>query len=133
MNLYQNDTNRGNLSLVDMGKSQQSVKIAMRRGEDILTDLKITPSLAKIDVEGFEFFVIEGLGSYKPDNLVFEFYPPYLEAAQVDPKSFLVSLADEGYSLYLIDSDGETSKKTPIELTDYSREYWKECNILATR
>lgn len=133
VDLFQNDTNRGNLSLADLAETKRSIKVQKRRGDEVLADLEISPELAKIDVEGYEPFVISGLGRYKPDNIMFEFYVPYLERFGVDPEVFLNSLNSEGYSLRLIDSHGETLEKTPSELTELSRKAWKEFMILASR
>jgi hypothetical protein len=131
--LYQNATNRGNLSLVDLADTGQSITVAMRRGEEVLTGLNMSPCLAKIDVEGYEPFVINGLGRYKPDTIMFEFYVPYLEAFGIDPETFLLSLTSEGYSLTCLDSDGTLQKKTPAELTAFSRQHRNTCNLLACR
>lgn len=136
--LYQNNINRGELSLIDLNQTGQYVNVPMFRGEDILDSLSIqVVSLVKIDVEGYESFVLKGLGRYMPNTLLFEFNARYCESFGVDPEDFLNSLLREGYSLELIDFHGgvvrRKPKNTPARLTEFSRTRKVDCNILATR
>jgi FkbM family methyltransferase len=77
--LYQVDDHRGNLSLADLGKTGRSIPVTQRRGGDVLAELGLRPRVAKIDVEGAEPQVLEGLG-YTPEVIIFEFVPHQLQA-----------------------------------------------------
>ena len=136
--LYQNSHNRGELSLVDLSKEGVYVKVKIFKGEDLLSSLGVDRvDFAKIDVEGYEPFVLEGLGRFLPNNILFEFNARYLNAHGVKPVDFLNSLVANGYALELVAAHGNTSgkspKNTPAALVEFSQVYDADCNILAFR
>jgi hypothetical protein len=77
--------------------------------------------LIKIDVEGAEASVLEGmtqlLGRSANLNLILEFMPPLLQSAGVAPRQFLDKLASLGCKVYFID---ETAGLVPIAVDDGS-------------
>lgn len=96
--LYQNTMNRGAMSLhpdnvYTDDKILAPVKIQTARGDDILKTLQQQISLLKIDVEGAEPLVLEGLRKTCLSNpsaaIVFEFFPPLVANFDVDPLEFL--------------------------------------------
>ena len=132
-NLFQCDSNRGMLSFADLNKTGCSIKIPINRGDEILRNLNIKPDAAKIDVEGAEPEVIEGLGDLRPSIILFEFVPKQLLALNHNPETFLISLASEGYDLNLIDSDdGKLTRCIPSEIIAKTIED-KDYNILARK
>jgi len=74
VNLYQTDENRGALSTSDiLGVGEErATKVRMRRGDAIMAELGARPRIAKIDVEGAEPSVMQGLGDHLPPILLFE-------------------------------------------------------------
>ena len=115
--LFQIDTNRGNLSLADLNKTGRSIKVPINRGDEILRKLNIVPDVAKIDVEGAEPDIIKGLGFLKPPIIQFEFVPEFFLGLNRNPKRFLNSLVSEGYVLNLIDSNnGKLTRCNPSEI-----------------
>ena len=132
-NLFQCDSNRGMLSFADLNKTGRSIKIPINRGDEILGNLNIKPYAAKIDVEGAEPEVIEGLGDLKPNIILFEFVPKQLFALNHDPEKFLNWLSSEGYDLDLIDpKDGKLDRCLPSEIISKIIE-GQDYNILARR
>jgi FkbM family methyltransferase len=132
--LFQREDNRGNLSFADLGGTGCSVSISVRRGEEVVAELKSRPTAAKIDVEGAEPLVLSGLGTRKPDILLFEFVPQNLKSLGHDPEAFLGSLVVEGYTLELIDPDsGARTQGSPSAVCRLAVELAKNCNVLATR
>lgn len=131
--LYLNESNRGQNSLADVSGTGVPVNIPMRRTEDVIDEQGVQPKLVKIDVEGYEPFVIRGLGMYKPDIIMFEFNVDYIESFEVGAASFLESLVAEGYSLALIEEDGRTRDLTPADAITLWGSTGIDQNILATR
>ena len=72
--------------------------------------------LVKIDVEGLEMSVLEGMLDTirrNPDlKIVTGFFPPILEESGCSPKGFLQKLVDLGFKLYITDEETETTKLT---------------------
>lgn len=134
VDLFQDEYNRGGLSLADLRGGGRSVSVPMRRGEEAIAELQLRPSVAKIDVEGAEPVVISGLGPTKPNIILFEFVPLLLRALDHNPEAFLESLEAEGYKLELIERDnGARIRRTPSSVMRFTQSSNKACNILATR
>lgn len=99
--LYQSVVNRGALSLhpdnVQLpDDTLPPITVQVATGDEILATLDRPISLIKVDVEGAEPAVLEGLRDTYHKNteaiLVFEFYPPYIVNFGVDPLKFLQHL-----------------------------------------
>jgi FkbM family methyltransferase len=133
VNLFQDDKNRGRLSLTDLARSGRSVRVPIVRGSEALEKLALQPTVVKMDVEGVEPVVFDGLG-YRPRVLLFEFAPQQLEAAGNDPKLFLDSLISEGYKLDLINPlDGSNMGTTSNSILAAIANSKRSFNILAVR
>ncbi len=133
VDLWQCEHNRGALSLADITGSGRSIKVEMRRGGEVLADLGMRPTVAKIDVEGAEPLVLAGLG-YWPAILLFEFVPSFIEALGQDPKAFLQELVLAGYTLELIEPIGASRRRmSPSGVMEYVTSSANDHNILATR
>jgi FkbM family methyltransferase len=114
--LYVNEVNCGASSLAKPRDDSPSITVTIRRGEEVLKELGLQPSVAKIDVEGAEPAVFRGLG-YSPSVLLMEFDSTLLAAHGEDPAQFLHFLLARGYSLEVIDSkSGKCVASTPAEI-----------------
>lgn len=95
--LFQDEANRGGLSLAKVSAAHRAgIAVPVRRGEEALAELNVRPRIVKIDVEGAEPLVFDGLG-YQPEVLLFEFIPQLIRAHGRDPEGFLTSLTRQGY------------------------------------
>lgn len=132
--LFQVRDNRGNLSLADHQSTGQSITVPMRRGDEILKSMGLRSSLAKIDVEGAEPFVLAGLGALQPETILFEFAPKFIRALKNDPETFLNSLSSAGYALELIDPYKHArTRLNPPEIMTHTNQFPFIWNILALR
>jgi FkbM family methyltransferase len=99
---------RGTSSLRSLTNSTEQITVATARLDDLLS-VQGKVSLIKIDVEGAELLVLEGmttcLGRDRPD-LIIEVTDPYLKALGHSATQLSTMLADLGYRMYLIDHKG---------------------------
>jgi FkbM family methyltransferase len=132
MDLYQVEENRGHLSFADLGHTGRSVKVPMRRGEEVFLELGVDrPNLIKIDVEGAEPLVISGLGT-RSRYLQFEFVPQQMRALELDPAAMLDELISCGYELSLIDRDtGDLESVSPEVLLERAEDTGLDYNVMA--
>ncbi len=91
--------------------------------------------IVKIDVEGGEMAVLEGMGRLIGENpeikLFCEFVPRMLTEAGTDPKLFLAKLAAHGFTIYSLDSQ----RREIVRVADVSRLLVEKerCNLFCTR
>ena len=90
-------SNRGRHSIVDLDM-KSAIKIPVRRLDDLTRSCAngVTSwSLVKIDVEGYEPFVIEGASETlsRTETLVIEYSPHFLRKAGVHPSSLFEALS----------------------------------------
>lgn len=129
--LYIPPNHRANSSFVNLTGRGQPVEISVRCGKEVLRELKVSPQLVKMDVEGAEPEVFEGLGYY-PDVLLLECVPQQLSAQGHDPRAFLRLLAHSGYELALVNSaTGRAMVHSPDDILSLVN--GTERNVLATR
>lgn len=83
MNQFGRHTGKATL-VARPGHSVRTVRVEVRRGDEVLSDLDTSkPTVIKIDVEGFEVPVLEGLGRILDGNVavVIEVSAPWLKRA----------------------------------------------------
>ena len=141
--LYQSSDNRGGLSLRaentdNGGEPLDPVKVETVVGDDLLSDLDRPISLIKIDVEGAEPLVIQGLKKTLKRNptakIFFEFWPRYVRGFDVDPIGFLEGLEKEGFGLSIVNTEAHTiTELSAREIVKTGKESPNALNILAAR
>ncbi len=100
-------SNRGRHSIVDPDDARSTVRVPVRTLDDIARtsgkDIK-SWSLVKIDVEGYESFVIDGASETLPriETLVMEYSPAILRLRGRDPAEILHILSTHFTGLYQI-------------------------------
>ncbi len=103
-------SNRGRHSLLDASAKTQ-IQVPVRTLDDLARESGQNVkswSLVKIDVEGYEPFVLKGAQETLPriETLVMEFSPALLTAAGRDPASLLAVLTAHFSTLYRIEASG---------------------------
>jgi FkbM family methyltransferase len=102
-------SNRGRHSIVDAGE-RASIEVPVRRLDAIVEASGLQNekwALMKIDVEGYEGFVLEGAKETLPhvETLVMEYSPDLLKKADLDPASTLNKLSVEFPRISRIDKN----------------------------
>jgi FkbM family methyltransferase len=105
-------SNRGRHSLLDKHAKSQ-IKVPVRTLDDVAGNSGANVrswSLVKIDVEGYESFVIEGARETLPriETLVMEFSPALLKNAGADPAAILSALSTRFSRIHRIEPTGLT-------------------------
>ena len=141
--LYQSSTNRGSLSLCKdnvEGTSPQlkPITIELTTADEFLKDLSLPVSLIKIDVEGAEPLVLQGMTgllNINPDAIiVFEFIPEYVNNFGIVPLDFLKWIENLGYTLSLINEEEQKiTVASAEEIVNSSSGPRTALNLLAKR
>lgn len=121
--------NKGYQSLADLAHTGQYIEIGVKEARTALAGYN--PTIAKIDVEGAEPLVWQGM-DVKPPNILFEFVPSQIRALGNDPCKFLESIAQDGYKLYLFDAD-QLVPVTPEKMTNLADSTGADYNMFAQK
>ncbi|GAB4005377.1 hypothetical protein GCM10028808_05050 [Spirosoma migulaei] len=115
LRLYKHPFNVGDYRLYNDGDFTEYVDVPTLRIDDTVSE---RVDLIKIDVQGFEYFVLKGgralLAKYKP-IVISEFWPRGLYNSGASPADYLTMMQTLGYSVSRIDE----ANKTVVE-TDYN-------------
>ena len=114
LDLYRCDSNMMCNSLAKVDGSTSSIQVPVCKPTEFTAGRKI--SFAKIDVEGFEPQVIQGM-DILPKAMVVEFYPKLLETAGNPPLDWINDLIDKGFEFSIITEEGLV-ETNPSKLTD---------------
>lgn len=132
--LFQHSTNRGNLSLVDLNNTGESIEVTTVRLDHLIDR---SPRCVKIDVEGAEGLVMEGMDRVfredPPSHLLLEFNPTFLRAFGTDPLSLVSALAQRGYRLQRLDEERHCLEPTePSSLMGFAEDSRSDVSVLAS-
>jgi hypothetical protein len=124
-------SNRGRHSILDTTATSQ-VKVPVRTLDEIASSSRTSVqswSLLKIDVEGYEAFVIDGAKNTLPrvEALVMEFSPTLLKKSGADPAEILMTLSAHFPKIYRMGaSDLVRTSAQDCRETDQQVELWFE-------
>jgi FkbM family methyltransferase len=99
----------GNHSIYGLGAHR--VKVPVICLDDFFLEKQFFPSLIKIDVEGYEPRVLQGMKNFPPDHefqMILEFNPEHLNRGGQDPVIFLEELVSLFDSIYCLDEIRQT-------------------------
>ena len=136
--LYLNPENSGNNFLFSSSFSHgfKAIKVNVEKLDNILK--RIDVDLLKIDVEGYEYFILLGTRRILERNrnivVITEYCPEFLKSSGSLPEEFIGYMRKFGFSLVLIDEKSgvfrDMSKSPIADIDFYSR---GSCNLLFSR
>jgi len=136
--LYTSSGNRGDHRLYNNADADGSVGVKTLRLDDFLRSEGISKvDILKIDVQGFEGFVIEGMAETIRNSsnisIVMEFWPLGLRSTGTDPSKLLVCLENMGLKIHEIHRAGYI--ETIIDSSSLADRYQgrRYANLLLTR
>jgi FkbM family methyltransferase len=101
------------------GAGSNRIEVPVIAMNDFCADRQIKPSLVKIDVEGYEPFVLKGMSNITkgtPLWMILEFNPETLKWGGKAPEEFIRELAETFEKVYVLDeSDSTVVPYTPAE------------------
>lgn len=104
----------------------QPITLEVRKGDDVIEELGIKPTLIKIDTEGFESYVLKGLkNTLEKDRPAVVFELGDLSRRDFTTRESIASFFPKGYSIYGILRSREYPRTVPY------REGQKYENLLA--
>ena len=139
MKLYINEKNAGGHMIYDTHENRNVVEIDVTRLDDHLNNLSTPINFVKMDVEGSEIDVIEGmkdiLQKTKDIIIMSEFNPYCIERCGKKPKDYLEALIQNGFKIY--DLDAQQKKiievSSPELLEKYTFERKTNTNLICKR
>lgn len=136
LELFLNETNRGDHRVYDPGGGRASVWVPARRLDDVLSERQLRPTLLKIDVQGWEYRVLAGglpsLEGTFPLAVLTEFWTEGLTTAGSSAARYVALLDALNLDLYEIDEDRKCLCPVPADraaLLDAPR----DTNLLGVR
>lgn len=139
--LYQSQSNPGDHRVYDLGDGRQSTPVEMVSLDDYFKSLKAPIDFIKIDVQGAEMAVIDGMSDLLSDHsktrnlqTLIEFCPLALEQFGSDARKFLNRLNCWGLKIHLLDP--KKGKIGPIQPERFTWDHWTRegyVNLLCSR
>ncbi len=119
--LYRSPSNFGDHRVVAPAEQRQSIPISMRRFDEVCAELRLERAdFIKIDVQGYEPHVIDGMGASLDrlgvTTMLMEFWPNGIRYASGSPQSLLDTLLANGFALHELTDSGEALPVEPIDL-----------------
>jgi FkbM family methyltransferase len=120
LTLYLDDENKGKHSIV-FDQKGGAIQIEAIKLDDYLENRLKQVDFVKIDVEGAEPMVLEGMkrtiASHPSIRLVVEFSPERVVATGQQPKPYLEGFIEQGFGIYIIDEGRrQVVPATPTEI-----------------
>ena len=107
LHLYLNSTNKGDHRIWGSnGEVRKRIKIRAMPLDRYLEKTSTSPSFIKLDVQGAEGKVLEGmqetLAQPGPKYLILEFWPEALRRCETNPKQVIKQIADAGFTIRVV-------------------------------
>jgi FkbM family methyltransferase len=127
--LYQSQSNPGDHRIYDLRDGRRSIPAEIVSLDDYFEDIENPIDFIKIDVQGAEMAVIDGMSDLlshpsKTKNLqtLIEFCPLALQEFGSDPREFLTTLDSWGLKIRLL--DGKKKNTGPIRPESLTWDHW---------
>lgn len=116
-----------------LAKTLREIEVKTVVLDSFLREIPKVPLIIKIDVEGHEIYVLEGMRGIIEDatDLMFfiEFNPDSLKSAGFQPEDLLEKIDQLGFDIYFIDDEGRETYKVRQEDFRNWKKYFGEVNF----
>ncbi|MBT2558696.1 FkbM family methyltransferase [Hymenobacter sp. ISL-91] len=114
------DKNRGRHSLLPLHEGKK-IQVATTTVDDFMRDAQLDPrkiKFVKIDVEGYEYFVLKGAKNLLPHLplLHTEYSSEMMRKGGIDPQEFINLIVSYGFQPFIIDAQGELQASSSDQL-----------------
>ncbi|UOR04062.1 FkbM family methyltransferase [Hymenobacter aerilatus] len=114
------DKNRGRHSLLPLHTGEQ-IEVSTTTVDDFMRDKQLDPrriKFVKIDVEGYEYFVLKGAKTLLPHLPILhtEYSLEMMKKGGIDPQEFLDLIVSYGFQPFIIDAQGELKASSSEQL-----------------
>jgi FkbM family methyltransferase len=121
--LYLSKSNFGDHRVAAGGEDRQSVPISIRRFDTVCDGLELSKiDFIKIDVQGYEPQVFEGMGGclerLQVRTILMEFWPYGIRYAGDSPEKLIDRLVNDGYVIHELNDCGDARRVEPREMLD---------------
>jgi FkbM family methyltransferase len=108
-------------SMIDAGQAKQAIDVKAVRLDDYFADSSEGLDVIKIDTEGAEAIILEGMRNILRKNstlrLVMEYSPRLLKASGYEPEEVLTKLMGQGFEIQFFDEAGRALVDLPADST----------------
>ena len=126
--LYLCTKNTADHKIYDDGTNRKFIEIDSIRLDDFFKNFNEEINLIKIDTQGAEGHVLQGMISLIERNknikIIIEFWPSGLQKDGFNPKDLLMSLKKHGFNLYIINEKSE--RLEPVNIDSLLKQYVSE-------
>lgn len=110
IHLFLNSDNKGDHRIWEAtGESRTKITVTSTTMDQYLKDTATVPNFIKIDVQGAEGYVLEGMSQTLTQTetkyLILEFWPEAMRKCQTDPKRVVQQISDAGFTIRVIADD----------------------------
>ncbi len=116
--MHLNRTNLGNHSMLEAQDRPDSIDVQAMTLDEYLKDYSGKIALIKIDTEGAEGYILEGMRETlrkHPETVIFmEFTPRWLQQSGYDPEAMLRKMSDQGYEIQYFLDDHSKQRTAPV-------------------
>jgi FkbM family methyltransferase len=122
ISLFLNSNNKGDHRIWEAtGESRTRITVKAMTLDSYLNETGTIPTFIKIDVQGAEGYVLEGmketLARRAPAYLILEFWPEALRKCETDPKRVIEQISDAGFTIRVVADDQLVGKNVIIKET----------------
>ena len=108
--------NLGDHRLYGSDNSRETVPVRIETLDSVATSLGVEPNVIKMDVQGFEYHVLQGMRKTLEDDhllvIITEFWPHGISESGASPRQFVELLDSFGFKASVLLKDGKTQDMT---------------------
>lgn len=125
LRLHRGDNNTGDNRLTEFSESSSSVRVKVRRMDDLLAGQHIDAAI--VDTQGWDHEAVAGMAGLDRFPMIVEFVPSWLAERGLDPVQIVRDIQGYGYDVGVLEADlqpGVTAEQAVAASTDLDNDRW---------